>query len=113
MKKKIGLLWVLTLCLSGKVLAQENVYVALQCEYNINVDINLEKSSETGWADVSVEGTSKRANYLGGRSNNMGGDQILFATKGLAVKIDYSASRDFFVTISDGRGEKRYACKVR
>lgn len=112
MKKKVGLLMALSLSLLLETKAADNVYVNLVCESNINVKITLQKQDESGWVDVVVDGVTKRASYIGGSSNDMGGDRLSFATRGLALDVDYSASRDFFITFVSERGRNRFPCKV-
>lgn len=108
------------LCISGAVIAitlttakaADNVSLKLACENNIKVEITLRQTDQTGWADISSPTGTKRASFIAGSSNNMGGDRLTFASKGITFDIDYSSSKAFFLTFPTNSGKARFSCSV-
>lgn len=112
MKKMTIVTISLAIILSSTAQAADNVYVKLSCENNQYVDITLNNREQTGWANLTTQNGTKRADYFAGTSNNMGGDRLAFAARGIVFDIDYSASKEFFLTLISETGRTRYSCKL-
>lgn len=109
MRKAISSIIILAATVATTSRAADDVYVKLSCGSNIAVNITLKKQDGVGWANVITSNGTKRAEFLAGAANSAGGDTLMFASRGIAFNVSYTADKKFTLNMMSG-ASGQYSC---
>lgn len=109
MRKAISSIIILAATVTTNGKAANYVYVKLSSESDITVNITLKKQDGVGWANITTSDGTKRAEFLAGAANRDGGDTLMFASRGIAFNISYTADRKFTLNMMSG-ANGQYSC---